>query len=138
MKNNIYNAIIRNLFGKLLAMTFLTAIMATASFAQSQTAAVYHKTTNGHSGYFYVYPTEYQIQLNTSGLVTVVRQPCVTASDSSFTCGATTYNNGRQVYYGEFKMFPNHLDFGMRYTHRWNVNQWETEYSDGWTFYYVK
>lgn len=37
MKNTIINAIIRNLFGKFLAIAFLSAVFAVASFAQTPT-----------------------------------------------------------------------------------------------------
>lgn len=138
MKNNTFNTIIRNLFGKSFLVVFLFAIFSVASFAQSQTVALYNKSNNGHEGYIYVYASTWQINWSSPGLVTYVGTPCTTHSDSTWTCTTVTYSNGQPMYRGEIQSFTSHIDFNLRNTHKWVVNHWETEYNDGWTFYYIK
>ena len=136
--NNTIFKQIRVFLGKSIIIGFFLAAMTVASFAQSQYAAFYNKSSNGQEGYIGVYGGTFRIDWSSPGLVTVVEQPCTVHSDSTFTCTATTYRNGQLDHRGEYKSFTSGVDFGMRYTQRWNVNHWESEYNDGWTFYYVK
>ncbi len=135
--NSIFKQI-KGFFGKAMVIGFFLTAMAMASFAQSQYAAVYNKSNNGHTGYIGVYGGTFRIDWSSPGLVTVVSQPCTVHSDKTFTCTTTTYSNGNPVWKGEYQNFTSGVDFGMRNTHKWIVNHWETEYNDGWTFYYVK
>mgnify|MGYP006332573551 CR=1 FL=1 len=129
---------LRSIFGKTLAIGFLLTALSAASFAQSQYAAFYNKSSNGHEGYIGVYGSEFRINWSSPGLVTVVAQPCTVHSDKTFTCTATTYRNGQLDHKGEYQSFTSGVDFGMRYTQKWVVNHWESEYNDGWSFYYAK
>ena len=138
MKNNKLFGMIRSLFGKTLMTAFFLGILSAASYAQSQYAAVYNKSNNGHTGYIGVYGATLRVNWSSPGLVTVVSVPCTLHSDGTSTCTTITYSNGNPVWKGEYKNFTSGVDFGMRNTHKWNVNHWETEYNDGWTFYYVK
>ena len=138
MTNNTAIKQIKGFFGKSIIIGLFLMAMSVASFAQSQYAAFYNKSNNGHEGYIGVYEGTFRINWSSPGLVTIVAQPCTVHSDSTFTCTATTYRNGNLDHLGEYQSFTSGVDFGMRYTHRWNVNHWETEYNDGWTFYYAK
>ena len=132
--NSIFKQI-KGFFGKAVVISFFLAAMSVASFAQSQYAAVYNKSNNGHTGYIGVYGGTLRVDWSSPGLVTVVSQPCTTHSDGTSTCMTITYSNGRPINKGEYQNFTSGVDFQMRNTHKWNVNQWETDYYDGWTPY---
>lgn len=137
MTNNSIKQI-KGFFGRFLVIGLFLTAMSVVSFAQSQTVALYNKSNNGHEGYIYVYPTYWQINWSSPGLATVISQPCTVHSDSTWTCQTITYSYGRPIYKGEMQSFTSKVDFNMRNTHKWVVNHWETEYNDGWSFYYIK
>lgn len=132
------NSTLHSILGRTLVISFAMAALSVASFAQSQYAAVYVKGSTTHVGHIGIYSTYLQADWSSPGLKTVVGQPCVTHSDGTHTCTTYSYRNGQLEYKGEYKDFIGGLDFGMRNTERWNVNHWEREYNDGWTFYYIK
>ena len=137
MTKNSYKQI-KSFFGKSLIIGLFLAAMTVVSFAQSQTVALINKSNNGLDGYLYVYPSQWQINWSSPGLVTVIGTPCTTHSDATWTCQTITYSNGQPMYRGEMQSFTNHVDFNLRNTHKWVVNHWESEYNDGWTFYYIR
>lgn len=138
MKNNKLFGMIRTIFGKTLVTAVFLGILSVATFAQSQYAAFFNKSNNNQEGYIGVYGDTLRINWSSPGLITVIGQPCTEFSDKTWLCTAITYRNGQPEYKGEYQIYKSGVDFGMRHTHRWNVNHWETEYNDGWTFYYVK
>ena len=131
------NSTLRSIFGRTLVIGFALAALSVASFGQSQYAALYDKSNNGHVGYAGVYGATVQVHWSTPGLITVISAPCTRESGGSSLCLATTYRNGKLEHQGEWKYFSS-TEFGMRNTARWNVNGWEREYNDGWTFYQVR
>ena len=132
------NSSLRGIFGKTLVIGFFLAALSVASFAQSQYAAFYNKSNNGHEGYIGVYGNTFRVNWSTPGLVTVVTPSCTKYSDGTFMCITYTYRNGQLEHQGEYQSFASGVDFAMRYTSRWNINHYEREYNDGWSFYYAK
>jgi hypothetical protein len=108
MKNNTFNGIIRNLFGKTLAITFLFGLLAIASYAQS--GKLFYQQGGAFYGTIQVIPGSH-FEIYTNGTVIKTFSNSCSASSSGgvpgVLCTFGQFRDGRHLYSGRGYFFQN-------------------------------
>ena len=123
MKNTIINAIIRNLFGKFLAIAFLSTIFAVASFAQ--TNKLYYVQGGAFYGTVTVYPTHFEIYTNNT-VIKTFRNSCSATSSGGvpgLICTFGQFRDGQHIYSGQGYFFQNGIVY-LRWTNENTAGVW--------------
>ena len=131
MKNTIINAIIRNLFGKFLAIAFLSTIFAVASFAQ--TNKIYYQQGGAFYGTVTVIPgSHFEIYTNNT-VIKTFRNSCSATSSGGvpgLICTFGQFRDGQHLYSGQGYFFQNGIVY-LRWTNENTAGVWR-QINTGW------
>ena len=138
MKNNKLFGMIRGLFGKVLAIGFLAAILAAASYAQS-VRLVESGNSNNYLGTIYMTEDnmEYRIDFDGGGYIRIY-MPCSDISKGSVEgnqCAFEQYSAGSILTMsGEAQVFTD-ATVNLKWKYWYNGNTTEPYYQYGWKEY---
>ena len=131
MKNTIINAVIRNLFGKFLAIAFLFAIFSVASYAQS--GKLFYQQGGSFYGTVTVIPGSH-FEIYTNGtVIKTFRNSCSATSSGGVPgviCTFGQFRDGRHLYSGQGYFFQNGIVY-LKWTNENTAGVWR-QINTGW------